>query len=143
MDEMSKHRYKRLNVPSYMLHDTLDFVACGEEEFVKELGKEETEPVFGKDGWYFDRIEGKSWAETTWNGKVRAFKDRRIDDFLYKLSVASHRPLNDREKEAINILLLYRSGHDLKGTYRKMRELLWRDQGWKQLRDTKRSYMKF
>ncbi len=62
---------------------------------------EEITPIFQRNGWYYDRKEDFAWIEV--NG--RAWRDKRTDDFLYRLSIQNHRPLADVERQAIEALM--------------------------------------
>ena len=63
------------------------------------------DPVFNRNGRYFDRKEGVVWEECD----GRAYQEGRIDDFIYELKTLSHKPLSHTERQAIHALIDYRS----------------------------------
>lgn len=87
---------------------------------------QEIPPVFNRNGRYYDRKRKLVWEE--YNG--RAFLERRIDDFVYKLSLLSHRPLLPESVKCIKFLI------SEKLAPQKIKELYWLDCNWKSLRNS-------
>lgn len=67
---------------------------------------ERIEPVFNRDGWYYDRLSRSAWYE--FGG--RAYRCPNSDDFLFELRslCASERPLPAAAMSAIEVLAAYR-----------------------------------
>lgn len=115
---------KRLDIPTYIkftVDDNLD-----DDPIFADLV--EIKPIVGKEGWYYDRELKTAWFEYG----DRAFVDSAPDMFIYELSLENHRPLSQAERDAI--LLLMRS----KIADRKLRDLYYLDEQWRQLRDAVR-----
>jgi hypothetical protein len=120
-------RYKMLPAPRWLewcaeYHGGID----DETKHLKEI-----EPVFNRQGWFYDRQTKLAWYESY----GRAWLCDRNDDFLYCLKNAMHRPLLKKERQAIKTLMqnklcplalkqLYWTDtevHDLRETYRGAR----------------------
>jgi hypothetical protein len=70
------------------------------EEYFLDCSMKEIEPVFNRNGRYYDRLNKKAWYE--WNGK--AFLENRIDDFIYEFNNLSVRILSKEEFSAFKLL---------------------------------------
>ena len=83
---------------------------------LKELEKYYTEitPKFYRNGWYYNRMEDLAWKEL--NG--RAWLDMDSNMFKYALKIQNHKPLLNKEREAITLLI------NNKLTDRKLKNLL-------------------
>jgi hypothetical protein len=84
-------------------------------------------PVFNRPGWYYDRHTKIAWYEF----EGQAWKCSRLDDFLYCMSLAHHRPLANRERTAIKTLI------DMNRCPAELRSLIYLDDQWQNLRDIK------
>ena len=86
----------------------------------------EFQPVFHRDGFYYCRNTGQVWHEFA----GRAFRERRVDDFVYRLKMENHRPLLPCEQQAIRTLM---QGHRCPSN---LKELFYTDREWFDLRRT-------
>lgn len=93
-----KRRYKVLPLDQIYEQEKELFPDEWESCFYRKV---EIPPVFRRAGWYYDRLERVSWIEL----EGRAWRDDRIDDFLYRLSLNDHQPLASVEREAIETLM--------------------------------------
>lgn len=85
-----KNKYKRLDVPKYYQLGS----------FYRNVELIETEAVFNKDGWYFDRETKQCWVEI--NGKSYVEK---TDSFLWQFKLLNHNRLSGCERESIQSLI--------------------------------------
>jgi hypothetical protein len=60
---------------------------------------QEIPPVFGRPGWYYDRLTKTAWIEL----RGRAWAERP-EDWLYRFKLLDHEPLAEVEREAIQVL---------------------------------------
>ena len=95
---------------------------------LKELEKYYTEitPKFYRNGWYYNRMEDLAWKEL--NG--RAWLDMDSNMFKYALKIQNHKPLLNKEREAITLLI------NNKLTDRKLKNLLFMDNDIRLFRTT-------
>jgi hypothetical protein len=87
----------------------------------------------GRDGWYLQ--DGDSWFEykgKAYIGLRGIFEEPTykalVPAFLHRLRMLEHRPLRDREREALSLLLKEKT------LDRRMRDLLYTDNTWRELR---------
>ena len=74
------------------------------DDLIDEQRMEQIEPVFNRDGFYYDRLNNSAWHEwkgTAWKGDV--------EDFKYRLGQCNARILEPDEVEAIKALIVYGS----------------------------------
>ena len=93
---------------------------------------EQIEPVFNRDGWYYDRLANHSWYE--WKGT--AWK-AEVDQFKYELGQHDARILEPAEVKAIKTLIVYGSCN------LELRQLLWDHDNKIMTRDTFRNTQMF
>lgn len=89
------------------------------------------EPIFYRNGWYYDRISKLCWKE--WNGKAWI---ESCSMFLLDLALQNHNPLCEYERHALRLLL---QNHRI--PKRKMYELLSLDGVWHSLRSIHYDYL--
>lgn len=97
-----------------------------------EQGFKQIEPVFNREGWYYDRHANYVWHEwsgTAWEGDV--------DQFKYELSQHDARILERDEVKAIKTLIVYGSCPMV------LRQLLWDHDNKVMLRNTIRNTRMF
>ena len=94
----------------------------------------EIEPVFNRDGRYYDRINRVVWFE--YNGL--AFKEKDIDSFVYILNSLDSRILTTKEHEAL--IALCNSHIVSKKLYSR---LFWEDCHARMIRDIPREAYRF
>jgi len=90
--------------------------------------KTKIDPVFNRDGWYYDRVKKVSWLEM--GGE--AWQDERTGDFLYRLELLGHSPLSKVELKAIKTL------RNRNICPKSLRKLKYTDYCWKQNRQAYR-----
>ena len=75
------------------------------DEFKEEFNNSDlkTQPIFNRDGWYYDRMTKLSWIE--FNGKAKL--DDNPSYFIYTLKHESHKRLSSKERDAIKVLMSY------------------------------------
>lgn len=121
-------RFKVLKVPSFFggSKEEFDFLTDG-------MGLKETDYIFNRNGWYFDRQNKNSWVETDFGAWSYS-----SDEFIAKLKILNHRRLSPNVRKAIETLMLnkmcpkylrdlhYWDEHilDLSRTYRSTRVML-------------------
>ena len=131
-----KRRYKVL--PN-KLGPRMEFLYDDAEKgFVEEGVWTQIDPIFNRDGWYYDRKTKRSWYEF----KGRAFtKDHTERQFLYELNMLDHEILSEEEVRAIETLLVMGAcGPEAK---KHLRKILVRSKEKSQSRDTYRSTYMF
>lgn len=116
-------RYKRLNAPAFFSY------ADNNPYSLKREGFQQIEPVFNRNGWYYDRTTKESWYE--FGGKAWASESGQ---FLYELALLNTPWLKDEEIESIKTLKLYGN------CPRVLLEMLWRHQDNVDLRNLRRDY---
>ncbi len=101
----SGHRYKVLFDHPYVKMKEGGYIT---PRCLQELSDywDEIEPVFGRPGWYYDRVTGKSWIENF--GRAWAYRETlggRDDarQFKWQLAQATYeeRPLSKKEFQAV------------------------------------------
>jgi len=90
-----------------------------------ERHRVEITPIFNRSGRYYSRLENKGWVEMG----GRAWLERHPDQIMYEIASLNHRPLTDRVRSAIVIVL--NSG--IKNE--KLRKLLYEDTCWRECRN--------
>lgn len=92
----SRNRYKRLDCP-IIETDFLPF-----EEINKHLLINPIEPVFNRDGFYYDRLDKRCWIEY----KDKAYQYGDPEDFLYSIRVVYLNKLMSKEcMKSIKLLI--------------------------------------
>lgn len=95
MAEIDPRKVKRLSLPK-MYASQNKLVMKG--AFFKEFPYvEKINPVFGKDGYYYDRISKTYWAEHEGVGYLMKYPHWFVKD----LQMANHKPLRDDEVSAL------------------------------------------
>lgn len=92
--------------------------------------------VFRRQGFYYDRMQKVAWVEVQLAGKWIAYTMPRLEEqFKYDLSLMNHHPLLPKEVEAFRIIR--------RMLPRKVREMLYLDRSWKEIRNTERDAAKY
>ena len=110
--------------------DTYGFWDISFDE-IRSCLEEEIDPVFNKEGRYFDRKLNLCWHEAFDGNMIRAFVERDAEQFNFTLITLLHRPLTEKEVEAARTILYYEKN-------RKLSSLLGTDSHWKRLRNIRR-----
>ena len=147
---MKSRRYKILPVNSMFANIEWQFTPFADEEpldqetinelVAKELvieGWEEVDPVFHREGWYYDRIKKFSWHEY----KGRAWTnngDTRM--FLYEIDKLNFRLLETPELKALKTLFVY--GNLPPKVIQQLRCAYWDQSNYTMLRNTFRGTRK-
>lgn len=119
-------RFQRLDVPSWVRYDGDGGLPVLGTKFHPEVP-----PVFGRDGWYFDRRSGTTWVEYQGRGYQTSVSDP--ERFRYAVQVCHpERVPRDRVLGALRIL---RQERVLVG---KLLEQLKNHEAWLWLRQIRR-----
>lgn len=122
-----KHNLKILTLPTWCLYEF-------EESDCPWYSYRPMDPIFNRDGWYYDREIDIRWYEVEYNNKFYAFAEKDSEMFLHCLDTASHVPLSTVEINAIKTLMLYSNRNK-----RAFRDLLYIDDHCKTLREIGRN----
>jgi len=124
-------RVKSVKVLPLKKSDIKIFRLFGAGEFTN---RKEISPVFNRDGYYYDRITKTAWVEIL----GRAFEYSPVQ-FMYELSMLSHKPLRDIEFQALKTLVINKKAS------KEMRDLYFIIREWRHLRavarDTRRPFL--
>ena len=126
---IERNRYKVLPLPSPYRWELDD----EDLDDILNTGDIETNPVFFRDGWYYDRYEKVSWVET----KYGCFKNKYPNMFLYELSIEDHRPIPSKALAAIKVLKNYNM------CPKGLLKLLWKDEEVRDLRSVYTGALKY
>lgn len=124
-----RNRYKILPLPSPYKWDL-------SEEYIDDIlntGDIKIEPVFGRDGWYYDRLNDTSWIES----KYGCFENRNSGMFKYEMTRLSHNILPTKVLAAIKVLKHYNM------CPKNLLKVLWKDEEVKHLIDIGRSAYRY
>lgn len=127
-------RYRRLDLP-------FPYKYLSDSEWWLELLEEEKHfdrmlkmpPVFGRDGWYYDRERDVSWIETCRG----CWQEQSPEMFKHCLSNYLHKRVPNKAIEAIKVLMGYNV------CPKSLIKLMWKEQHVRQLEDTYRSSKKW
>lgn len=75
-----------------------------ERELFDPNDSKSCEPVFNRNGQYYDTKTKKCWFEVDGD----AWDITKDNIFLYELSLLNHRPLRDEERKAIKTLVMHK-----------------------------------
>ena len=89
------------------LPGTPEFTAALVDKLTKECQLKQIEPIFYRDGWYYNRYTKLVWYEL-WGTAWLAGEDG-VDDFLKSLASLGSRTLTTAEIAAIRVLQVYRN----------------------------------
>lgn len=125
---IERNRYKVLPLPSPYRWELDD----EDLDDILNTGDIETNPVFFRDGWYYDRLTGKSWVET----KYGCFENRSAQMFKYELGLMSHSILPQKVVAAIEVLNNYNV------CPKNLLKALWKDEEVRHLINIRRNAFK-
>jgi len=131
---MNMNRYKRLNLDfpyKYLKESDWWYELVEEQHHFEKLVR--IEPIFGRDGWYYDRQTDTSWVETCRG----CWQDKSPKMFKYYLSNYMHKRIPDKAVEAIKVLINYNI------CPKSLMKLMWKEQDVRKLEDTRRSTIKW
>lgn len=113
-----------------MFSDPSDSTAMIQLEDTLECAKEIT-PILNRNGYYLDRETNFCWFE--WAGKAFKYEP---ESFKYELSLLNHRPLTDKESQAISFI-------SREFNFKEIDKLYYLDRSWKRIRECYRDATKF
>lgn len=90
------------------------------------------EPVFNRNGYYFDTRTKQCWFEVDGD----AFDMGSPGQFIFELKVQNHRPLTSKERNAISVLI------SNKLASKKLKEILYMDDLIQEIRENKYGVLK-
>lgn len=102
-------RYKRMNCPLFF--SNIDWFMDGYGGVEEELlgcGYIKSDPIFGRDGWYYDRYFDVSWYEFANHAWWPPPKSKTVEQFKYELNQLNTPWLTDEVIKAIKTLQVHR-----------------------------------